>query len=120
MSEIIFIYNAKSGMVNSLIDWAHKIVSPDTYECSLCGITYDNLGKRVEWAAFLKELKIKSSFIYKDQIIDDEKLKDASLPCAYLKKPNDMKLLISSDEMNSYKNLNELIDSLRKKLDELT
>ena len=118
MSEIIFIYNAKSGTVNSLIDWAHKIVSPDTYECSLCGITYDNLGKRVEWAAFLKELKIKSSFIYKDQIID-EKLKDASLPCAYLKKPNDMNLLISSDEMNSYKNLNELIDSLRKKLDEL-
>ena len=59
MSEIVFIYNARSGKINSLIDWAHKIVSPDTYECSLCGITYDNLGKRDEWAAFLKELKIK-------------------------------------------------------------
>ena len=119
MSEIIFIYNAKSGTVNSLIDWAHKIVSPDTYECSLCGITYDNLGKKAEWSAFLREIKIKSSFIYKDQIINDQKLKDVSLPCAYLKKSNDMNLLISSDEMNSYKNLNELIDSLRKKLDEL-
>ena len=41
MSEIVFIYNAKSGTVNSLIDWAHKIVSPDTYECSLCSMTYD-------------------------------------------------------------------------------
>ena len=119
MNEIVFIYNAKSGTVNSLIYWANQIVSPDTYECSLCGITYDNLGKRDEWAAFLKDLKIKSSFIYKDQIINDQKLKDASLPCAYLKKSNDMNLLITSDEMNSYKNLNELIDSLRKKLDEL-
>ena len=36
-----------------------------------------------------------------------------------VKKSNDINLLISSDEMNSYKNLNELIDSLRKKLDEL-
>ena len=120
MSEIVFIYNTKSGTVNSLIDWAHKIVSPDTYECSLCGITYDNLGKRDEWAAFLKDLKIKSSFIYKDQIINDQKLKDASLPCAYLKKSNDIRLLISSDEMNAYKDLEELIVSLRKKLEELT
>ena len=119
MSEIVFIYNAKSGTVNSLIDWAHKIVSPDTYECSLCSITYDNLGKKAEWSTFLRELKIKSTFIYKDQIINDQKLKDVPLPCAYLKKSNDINLLISSDEMNSYKCLDELIDSLRKKLEEL-
>ncbi len=75
MNEIVFIYNAKSGTVNSLIDWAHKIVSPDTYECSLCSITYDNLGKKAEWSTFLRELKIKSTFIYKDQRINDRKLK---------------------------------------------
>jgi hypothetical protein len=119
MSEIVFIYNAKSGTVNSLIDWVHKIISPDTYECSLCSITYDNFGKKAEWSTFLRELKIKSTFIYKDQIINDQKLKDVPLPCAYLKKSNDINLLISSDEMNSFKSLDELIDSLRKKLEEL-
>ena len=119
MNEIVFIYNAKSGTVNSLIDWAHKIVSPDTYKCSLCSITYDNFGKRAEWSTFLREIKIKSSFIYKDNIINDWKFKDASLPCAYLKKSNDMKLLISSDEMKAHKDLDELIGSLRKKLEEL-
>tara|TARA_B100001113_G_scaffold350878_1_gene348897 strand:- start:839 stop:1090 length:252 start_codon:yes stop_codon:yes gene_type:complete len=82
-------------------------------------MTYDNLGKKAEWSAFLGDIKIKTSFIYKNQILNDQKLKEASLPCAYLKKTNDMNLLISSDEMNSYKNLDELIDSLRKKLDEL-
>ena len=120
MNEIVFIYNAKSGTVNSLIDWAHKIISPDTYECSLCSLTYDNFGKRVEWSTFLREIKVKSSFIYKDHVMDNQKLKDVSLPCAYLKKSNDIKLLISSDEMNTYKNLEELIVSLRKKLEELT
>ena len=120
MSEIVFIYNAKSGTVNSLIDWAHKIVSPDTYECSLCSMTYDNFGKRAEWSKFLRELKVKYSFIYKDHIMNDPKLKDALLPCAYFKKSNDIRLLISSDEMNTYKDLEELIVSLRKKLEELT
>ena len=120
MSEIVFIYNAKSGTVNSLIDWAHKIVSPDTYECSLCSMTYDNFGKRAEWSKFLREIKVKSSFIYKDHIMNDQNLKDASLPCAYLKKSNDIRLLISSDEMNAYKDLEELIVGLRKKLEELT
>ena len=119
MTEIIFIYNAKSGTVNSLIDWAHKIVSPDTYECSLCSLTYDNLGKRAEWITFLRELKIKTSFIYKDHILNNQGLKDASLPCAYFKESNDMKLLISPDEMNAYQDLDELIVSLRKKLEEL-
>lgn len=118
MTEIVFIYNAKSGTANSLIDWAHKILSPDTYECSLCSITYDTFGKRAEWMKFLKELKIESSFLYKDHIVGDEKFKDALLPCAYLKEPNEVKLLISTIEMKAYKDLNELIVSLRKKLED--
>ena len=118
MTEIVFIYNAKSGPINSLIDWAHKIISPNTYECSLCSITYDNLGKKNEWSAFLKELKIKASFLYKDHIVNDIDLKDSSLPCAYLRVNNNIKLIISSVEMNSFKDLNELILCLRKKLEE--
>jgi hypothetical protein len=83
-------------------------------------MTYDNFGKRAEWSKFLIDIKVKSSFIYKDHIMKDQSLKDASLPCAYLKKSNDIRLLISSDEMNAYKDLEELIVSLRKKLEELT
>ena len=28
--ELIFIYNAKSGFINELVDFAHKIISPET------------------------------------------------------------------------------------------
>ena len=38
--ELIFIYNAKSGFVNEMVDFAHKIISPETYECNLHFITY--------------------------------------------------------------------------------
>ena len=118
MNELIFIYNANSGVVNSLLDWAHKIFSSNTYKCSLCSITYDNSGKKNEWSNFLEELNIKSLFLYKDHIINDKDLKKYTLPCVYLRGPNDVRLLISSTEMNMFKDLKELISCLRKKLED--
>jgi len=53
--EIQFIYNAKNGLANSIFDLAHKIISPDTYECNLCKITH---GAFTENKKF-KELKEK-------------------------------------------------------------
>ena len=44
--KLIFIYNAKSGLVNEMIDFAHKIVSPETYECNLCAISYNTFTKK--------------------------------------------------------------------------
>lgn len=55
MIEIQFIYNAKTGVANSLFDLAHKIISPDTYQCNLCKLTH---GTFTESKKF-KELKEK-------------------------------------------------------------
>ena len=46
-SELIFIYNAKSGIVNEFLDFAHKIASPSTYNCNLCAISYDNFMSKI-------------------------------------------------------------------------
>ena len=43
---LIFVYNANGGFFNGFSDYIHKLVSPKTYECSLCAITYDNLGMK--------------------------------------------------------------------------
>ena len=52
--ELIFIYNAKSGLVNELLDFAHKIISPETYNCNLCAITYGTfaMDKNYEFCHF--------------------------------------------------------------------
>ena len=39
--KFIFIYNAKGGKWNSTLDLVHKYVSPRTYKCSLCKITFN-------------------------------------------------------------------------------
>ena len=53
IEEIVFIYNAKSGLFNAFLDWSHKIISPKTYECKLCAITYNNFGKEKKWREIL-------------------------------------------------------------------
>jgi hypothetical protein len=47
--KLIFVYNADSGILNAIKDLIHKNVSPETYPCSLCAVTYDNLGMKREW-----------------------------------------------------------------------
>ena len=45
----LFVYNADSGPLKALFDFGHKIVSPGTYPCSLCRLTYGPFGMRREW-----------------------------------------------------------------------
>ena len=65
--ELIFIYNAKSGVVNELIDFAHKIVSPETYDCNLCAISYGTFSMKKKWSTYIETLPFKSTFTYKDK-----------------------------------------------------
>lgn len=53
--EIQFIYNAKNNVASSIFDLAHKIISPETYQCNLCKLTH---GAFTESKKF-KELKQK-------------------------------------------------------------
>ena len=67
-SELIFIYNAKSGLVNEFLDFAHKIVSPGTYNCNLCALSYGNFSIKKKWSDYINSLPVKSTFTYKDKV----------------------------------------------------
>ena len=82
--QLIFIYNADSGIFNAVSDYVHKIVSPATYPCSLCGITYSNLGMEKAWAEYLKSLAMPTLFLHKDQLENHPGLQNLALPAAVL------------------------------------
>ena len=113
MTELIFIHNARSGVTNAFIDWAHKIISPNTYKCNLCSITYNNLGKEKKWSDFLKNVNVKSSFYYVDHLKGLDFVTDSIiLPCIFIKKNDEYKLIIDSNDLNKLKNIDELINRL--------
>ncbi|MCY4438269.1 MAG: hypothetical protein OXE05_13160 [Chloroflexi bacterium] len=66
--RIVFVYNADSGHLAQLKDYVHKIVSPETYPCSLCQITYGNLGMKRAWRRFVQELPHPAVFAHRDEL----------------------------------------------------
>lgn len=65
-TRVVFVYNADAGLANALLDWGHKLVSPSTYDCSLCGVTYGHLGMKRSWREFVASLGTEVTFTYRD------------------------------------------------------
>lgn len=64
--SLIFVYNAPDGIVAALIDAVHKLVSPATYPCSLCAVTYGAVAMRRDWKAYLARLPHPATFYHRD------------------------------------------------------
>lgn len=116
--RLIFIYNTKGNLFSSVTDAVHKIISPDTYKCSLCAITYGSLTMRREWRDFIKSLEIKVEFLHSDELKKRYPKLKIKLPAAIItRKANTTpKLLISASEMNKAKTIIDLKRLVKTKL----
>ncbi|MFT5890201.1 MAG: hypothetical protein ACI9Y7_000291 [Dokdonia sp.] len=75
MRKLIFVYNANSGVVNSWLDMAHKIVSPTSYECDLCSLTHGKFLEKRLWKKFKDSDLIEMEFHHKDEFLKKYKSK---------------------------------------------
>lgn len=72
---LLFIYNANSGALNGLLDTAHKLVSPETYQCELCDLTHGAFTEKKEWLRFRESVKTPMQFLHKDEFLKRYKSK---------------------------------------------
>ena len=112
--NIIFVYNAKGGKWNYILDTVHKYASPSTYDCNLCKITY-NLKMRGAWKKFIEGSTHNFKFLHSEELEEFNLLnfKD-DLPLCLEEKDGKYKLLIDKKQMNKFKNEFELINILEK------
>ncbi|MBD2716585.1 hypothetical protein KBK19_16195 [Microvirga sp. STR05] len=86
MKELLFVYNANAGVLNGVLDTLHKTLSPGTYSCSLCALTYGAFTMRPEWAAFLRQLPVTPVFLHRDELRTQyPELARLPLPAAFLR-----------------------------------
>jgi len=114
-SELIFIYNAKSGIVNEFLDFAHKIISPSTYNCNLCAISYGNFTIKKKWSDYISSLPVRSTFTYKDKV-SEYGYDNIKLPSIIFQDKSKSKVIISSEEINKLKKIDQLINILNDRL----
>ena len=83
-AHLLFVYNANSGVGRAIIDAVHKVVSPSTYSCSLCAITYGAVSMRGAWKTALARLPLPSRFLHRDEFRNVYPASEIAFPAVLL------------------------------------
>lgn len=106
--HLVFVYNADSGLFNTLSDSVHKLISPETYNCNLCALTYGAFGMRDEWRAFLETLDASPEFLHRDELATVYGITGAPLPAVFRKAGESLQLLAGADAINACSTMSQL------------
>lgn len=112
LEKLIFIYNADSGLQNLLIDGAHKILSPDTYECNLCDITYGAFTENRVWKEFRKNSDLELEFLHRDEFTKTYRSKFGyrfTFPIVLALVGEALEVFIKTEELNALEDADALI-----------
>jgi len=113
--KLIFIYNADSGLFNTVTDIAHKIFSPQTYSCGLCALTHSYFSMRDEWKSFIESLGVDCQFIHRDEFIKEHDGPEYTWPAVLINQAGKLSVCLKADEINACNDLEELKALIQKK-----
>ena len=111
--QLVFVYNADSGMFNTLTDIAHKVFSPQTYECNLCAISHSYLSERSEWKDFISNLGAECEFLHRDEFEKKYQIKDKDYPIIFVKNENSLDVCLDANAINGCDDMDKLKDKIK-------
>jgi hypothetical protein len=122
MRTLIFIHNTDSGIFNSISGYCKRVFSEDR-PCSLCSTTCGPLGMRRQWRSFIRKLDLPADFLHRDEFVRKHPRafikaypKSISYPCIVMRTDDAVEILVTPEEINACKTLDELIDLVAKTL----
>ena len=115
-TELLFVYNADSGLFNTVTDIAHKMLSPKTYECNLCSITHGVFKIRETWVKFLEELDAQCEFLHKDEFLKSNSDIDVAFPAIFKMVDGRPELWVDADSINGLSSVDDLKQVIESKL----
>jgi hypothetical protein len=119
--KLIFVYNANSGKVSAILDGLHKIVSPSTYNCNLCAITFGNFSEDKVWKEFREESEAEMKFYHKDEFLKQFRSKwlpKYDFPVLLSEENGELEIFIDAQELNNLENASQLITRIKKRQSE--
>jgi hypothetical protein len=117
--KFLIVYNADGGIFNMVADGIHKVVSPDTYPCSLCAVSYGLVSMHTPWRKYLKSLPHEVVFHHKDDFAEAYPGHEIALPAILVREAGPMpEVLIGKDELDALEDVNQLIALTQQRLAE--
>lgn len=113
-------YNADSSSLAQIKDLIHKSISPKTYGCRLCSLTFGTLREKQAWSKFVKTLGIETKFLHRDEFVRAyPSLESSRFPAVFLNTGKNLTLVISKEEIEKQNTLDELIKLVTSKKDQV-
>ena len=117
--RLLLVYNADGGIISMVKDAVHKLVSPDTYPCSLCAITYGPVSMRADWSRFLKSLPLDIVFHYKDDFAQAYPGHETALPAILIATEDaPPRLLVSASELDALNDQIQLMQLVTDRIEQ--
>ena len=112
--RLLFVYNADTGLFNTLADAAHKIFSPQTYQCALCKVTYGWFQERGAWRDFLDILDADCAFLHRDELRTRYPDVAVTLPTVLCLADGQPTLCIDAQRLQACRDLDALMGLVRE------
>lgn len=108
MDRLLMIYNADGGLVNGALDLLHKTLSPSTYACRLCEVTYGTFGMKRDWRATIDALPLPVTFMHRDEWQAASPGNHTALPAILLEQSGQLSPLVSAADFAGIRSLEAL------------
>lgn len=118
LKKLIFVYNADSDQKHTFVDAAKKLLSPSTYDCKLCALTYGLTSEKKKWKKFRKDAGIAMDFLHKDEYEKQFKSKFAqayAYPIILIQNHYELDIFMNAEKLNQIEDLDTLIDEIEKR-----
>lgn len=115
VDRLIIVYNADEGWASALMEAAHKLVRPETYQCSLCMISYGAVSMRGPWRKYLDGLSLEKHFYHRQDFAraypaDSYPIvEQLQLPAICIESAGDLHCLLSHEQLDNLSDVDSLI-----------
>ena len=117
--SLLFVYNADSGLFNTITDIAHKVLSPDTYACQLCALTHGHFRVREDWVRFLEGLDADCEFLHRDEFRSRyDPAHVHALPAIFIKTADGISPWLDADTLKASADLPDLKSLIQRRLNQ--
>ena len=118
--KLIFVYNADSGLFNTVSDIAHKVLSPKTYSCNLCALTHGHFKIKQDWVEFLEQIDTELEFLHRDEFLQIYNRENAELPAIFIEENDELSLWLDQASINQIETLDDLKGVIMERKQKIT
>ncbi|MFA4860816.1 hypothetical protein [Methanoregula sp.] len=113
---LLFVSNSNSGVLPQIKNYSDHLSASHSEGCHLSALTYSPVGMKKEWKRFIREQKIPSRALDREEFRAEFGSIAMTFPVVLVRTRRGLSVLISTDELNRCRSLEDLMNLLQQRL----